>query len=133
MDDYLTKPVAVEALRETVERWVSGSAELEQPAPKELAANVRRSDRVIQVFLKHAPQQIESIRRAVVGGSTTELKEAAHKFKGGCAAIGATHMSELCANLEHHPPESEDLLAQLHAAFERVRVELSAPSTVVHP
>lgn len=130
MDDYLTKPVAVEALRETVERWVGGESKAPRPIALELAADVRRSDRVIQVFLKYAPEQIDAIRRAVAARDTSELKGAAHKFKGGCAAIGAKNMAQLCASLEHHPPDSEDLLAQLQAAFERAQAELSTHSSV---
>ncbi len=145
MDDYLAKPISQAALDEILERWwpvadeeeperasVAGSL-VPPPAPvaevpSALDPRVRRSENVIRIFLKHTPGQIESIERAIAANDPTALKQAAHKLKGGCLAMGVPRMASLCAQLEANPTNRAELFAELVSEFERVSQRLTAES-----
>jgi CheY-like chemotaxis protein len=118
MDDYVTKPISASLLGEVIERWWPKSLSLEPESGERLAsvkvqagpilsdaapvldASVRRSDAVAKVFLKHVPDQIATIGKALEAGDEAMLRGAAHKLKGSCLAVGVPRMAELCAQLE---------------------------------
>ncbi|MFO7177159.1 MAG: response regulator [Pseudomonadota bacterium] len=142
MDDYLAKPISQAALEEILERWwpaadaraseqangagAAGSTAEPAEAPSALDPKVRRSQNVIRIFLKHTPGQIESIERAIAANDPSLLKQAAHKLKGGCLAMGVPRMASLCAQLEANPSNRAELLADLVAEFDRVSQRLTA-------
>src|SRR5258706_6596324 len=146
MDDYVTKPISGSALGEVIRRWWPKSFSLEPESGERLASleaeaapapvaielppaldpNVRRSDAVAKVFLKHVPDQIVSIGKALEAGDETTLKGASHKLKGSCLALGVPRMAELCALLEEGNGDAKLHFAELRAVFARAEAELSA-------
>jgi signal transduction histidine kinase/DNA-binding response OmpR family regulator len=144
MDDYVTKPISAEVLREAIQRWwprngMQPRAAAEPPSSGELVLetsgvqsaqapaldpSVRRSATIVRVFLKHVPEQIETIVAAVQGQDDTSLKAAAHKLKGSCLAVGVPRMAELCALLERQLEPK--LVDELRAEFARAKLELEA-------
>ena len=145
MDDYVTKPINAAVLNEVIQRWwakalsrepesgdrlvpsqngaVSSAAEPQQHA---LDPNVRRSDAVAKIFLKHVPAQIESIGQSLAAKDEATLKAAAHKLKGSCLAVGVPRMAELCAALEQGDGDLARFFDELKGVFALAERELSA-------
>jgi HPt (histidine-containing phosphotransfer) domain-containing protein len=91
-----------------------------------LDPNVRRSDAVARVFLKHVPDQVATIGRAIATSDLATLKSAAHKLKGSCLAVGVPRMAALCASLEEEQGDAAEHFAELERVFARAQSELSA-------
>jgi signal transduction histidine kinase/DNA-binding NarL/FixJ family response regulator/HPt (histidine-containing phosphotransfer) domain-containing protein len=145
MDDYVTKPISATLLGEVIVRWWPQPGRYEQesgergasmkvPAAQVAAKsetspldpNVRRSSAVAKVFLKHVPEQIASIERAIRDADAATLRSAAHKLKGSCLAVGVPRMAELCGQLEEGTAEPVALFVELSQVFARAQSELAA-------
>jgi HPt (histidine-containing phosphotransfer) domain-containing protein len=87
---------------------------------------VRRSDTVARVFLKHVPEQVTAIGRAIETSDSATLKSAAHKLKGSCLAVGIPRMAELCGKLEAGEGDAAALYSELERVYASVQRELSA-------
>jgi two-component system, sensor histidine kinase and response regulator len=149
MDDYVTKPLNTKLLREALERWwpresmwpcqpgnsVPPPPPMPTPPPaapkaEALDPHVARSPGVIRVFLRHVPDQLDSVASAISSEDTDALRAAAHKLKGSCLAVGVPHMAALCADLEAEPEtgDARELKRRLDEEFARVRELLSQPA-----
>jgi PAS domain S-box-containing protein len=150
MDDYLSKPVKVEALAAVLDRWVRAAKEpAEAPSETglgtELLANMRKLAgnvspelliELIDIFLKDAPSRLEAMRAALAAGDAPAVGKTAHALKGGCSYVGATRMCDLCNKLEDQGRDGslegmEDYLSELEREFGRVRRALEAEKTSV--
>ena len=143
MDDYTSKPIVQQVLADLLERWwPEGSVGHEAHAAASevhdatgtnrtngdsaLDPNVKRSDRVVRIFLSSVPRDIETIEAAIAAGDSKALKHAAHHLKGGCLAIGVPRMASVCVQLEGNPPNRAELLVQLGDEFGRVKARVEA-------
>ncbi|HKY40880.1 MAG TPA: ATP-binding protein [Polyangiaceae bacterium] len=144
MDDYVTKPINATLLGEVIQRWWPQPGRYEQESGERGASmkvatpvvvsgeasaldpNVRRSAAVAKVFLKHVPDQIASIGRAIANADAATLKSAAHKLKGSCLAVGIPRMAQLCGQLEAGAPDPATLFEELSQVFARAQTELAA-------
>jgi two-component system, sensor histidine kinase and response regulator len=130
MDDYLTKPLRLEALTETLLRWTAASAsapsDAEPPFIDPVGEDVRPSGEAAPVL---DPERLETLRalddgdghlltelgaqflaqatevRATLGdaaetGNAGGLVRAAHLVKGAAANLGATTLAAVCGDLE---------------------------------
>ena len=120
MDHYLSKPVSLRALRETL-RDLGGPAPApsEPPAPeapmpdlaplRDLTGN--REDlmkRAVQLFFQGTPLMLENLRVALLRDNPRGVEAAAHRLKGGLAHLGdpeATRLAEEIHRLHHAPQE----------------------------
>jgi CheY-like chemotaxis protein len=144
MDDYLTKPVRVDALRKTLARLLDGDGERERAStesdPQELvyaevANNIpelddtRRSAKVIELVLKHVPMQLDALEAAIESSDATATRAQSHKLKGSTASIGARRMAAVSEALQR-ASESGDLssapaaMRSLRTSFATVQVAL---------
>jgi HPt (histidine-containing phosphotransfer) domain-containing protein len=80
-----------------------------------LDPGVRRSLTVVKLFRKMVPDQLEGLLEAISSGDSMEVKQAAHKLKGGCLALGAKKMGALCASLEPNPDNARAIFKELEA------------------
>jgi PAS domain S-box-containing protein len=113
IDDYLTKPLPLERLRQALERWLPPAAAVELPAPTEAGAAVfdpavlhayfghepatLRS--ILSEFLRLTPEQAAEIAAAAPTDSA-RIAAAAHKLKSAARAVGALALGQCCAQLE---------------------------------
>jgi CheY-like chemotaxis protein/HPt (histidine-containing phosphotransfer) domain-containing protein len=116
MDAYLSKPISIDRLQVTLERWLSIRADEAQgdaadaQAPSDVldrnilgawlgddAAAVRS---LLQKFRDTAIDAELQVADASRRGDLAELTAAAHKLKGAAAAVGATSVGRRASSLE---------------------------------
>jgi HPt (histidine-containing phosphotransfer) domain-containing protein len=111
MDDYLSKPVQPDLLKEALTRWTSAARTVDQPPPVDPA--VLQSFRQLQeegapdvlaefidLFLGDLPARRESIGIALERGEAEPIRAAAHALKSSAAYIGAQELARLCREIE---------------------------------
>ncbi|NYG07092.1 hypothetical protein BJ986_001579 [Phycicoccus badiiscoriae] len=126
MDDFLTKPVDVGLLRDTMERWVPVAGDhthdpdatdsrrlaaladttVLDPSRLEELLDLDPGDpsmllRFIDRFGPNARATLATMREHRDAGAAHELGRAAHGLKGSAANLGATRLAALCAEVEH--------------------------------
>jgi PAS domain S-box-containing protein len=150
MDDYLSKPVKVEALAAVLDRWVGAAGahvdtQVRDSFGEELIANMRKLAgnvnpqlliEVIDIFIKDAPARLEAMQSALAAGNAQAMEKAAHALKGACAYVGAMRMYDLCKNLEDRGRAGsmegiESDLFELEQEYGRVRRALEIEKTSV--
>jgi signal transduction histidine kinase/DNA-binding NarL/FixJ family response regulator len=125
MDDYLTKPLTLERLREAVARWaIDGGARAIDRSVVEgmFGANPKAVARVLGRFRDAGARLVVEI--AAKRQNHQQLGELAHKLKGAARAAGALALGELAAAVEK-AGRGDDVDA-LIAEWRRVAAELSA-------
>lgn len=130
MDDYLRKPVKMEELRITLERWLAPkpAESAAFPAARRARATSHRKEKgkpmdlldpevfgqlkqadggtggfllaLMDKFLEEAPKRLAGLSVAVDRGDKEALAKAAHSLKGSSATLGARELSGMCAGLE---------------------------------
>jgi PAS domain S-box-containing protein len=114
MDGYLTKPLTLDRLRETVERWMTGEAIVTAgPAEEKSSAGEAIDRSVITELFGDDTALINSILRKFIdaAGETVDdivaakkkpvaLGKLAHRLKGAARAAGATRLGDLAGALE---------------------------------
>ena len=138
MDDFLTKPIQLAALGQTLEKWAArarrfASTKREatsdrptQPAPPEPSAstegsprgfldpNTPRSDRMWELFVEHSRDDLEFLQEAVAVGDAESLRLRSHRIKGSAYSFGALRFGDLAAALERRAIAGElDVEAQV--------------------
>ena len=117
MDDYVTKPVQPVELAETIARWVSGAAAVQETQTAEkpsgvesgfdrtvllhsLGGNEKVCREIIGMFLEDLPGQIESMEDAVKKGDPVLVQRLAHTIKGASASVGAVALQKAALEME---------------------------------
>jgi signal transduction histidine kinase/DNA-binding NarL/FixJ family response regulator len=124
MDDYLTKPLTLERLREAVARWAIG----EPPAVDRSVVEGMFGDnpvavaRVLGRFREAGARMVVEI--AAARHDRQQLSDLAHKLKGAARAAGALALGDLAATVEKSG-RGDDVDA-LQAEWQRVAAELGA-------
>jgi two-component system, sensor histidine kinase and response regulator len=147
MDAYLTKPVQLDELRRTLERYLPGNkpvlhAPAAAPVPDPVAGPtpnevdqppvfdvsvleelVGDDQEIVREFLdefrRSAGELAEGMRNALAGGWATEAGNAAHKLKSAARSVGALALGELCATIERKAREDDcTTLSALLPAFD---------------
>ncbi len=134
MDDYLAKPIQMEALRAAIEQAGVGTPDPAirpaepAPAPGVAAVDWSRIESfkpfdpdggmvagVIAAFLADAPRRIGTIRATHASGDADGLAAAAHALKGAAANIGAARLQALLHDIEARAREGR--LASIAASI----------------
>jgi HPt (histidine-containing phosphotransfer) domain-containing protein len=132
MNDYVAKPIRVDALAAALKRVQplrerdadsQGSAvSLEAPALQNLR-DLGGDDflaEVIEAFLADAPALIASLRSSLERDDAEELRRAAHTLKSNGSTLGAMAFAELCRTVEQHAKDGRlDGVSQLVDRIER--------------
>jgi signal transduction histidine kinase/ligand-binding sensor domain-containing protein/CheY-like chemotaxis protein len=159
MDAYISKPVLVEQVFETLARLVpvTASQAAEQQAPRAEEPNVlfdpsavmERSEgdtelveRMIKLFATQAPRTLRDIENAIARRDGNGLERAAHKLKGSLGSLGAKQALGTALQLEEmgragNFTDTADAVATLSAQLKTLLEaladfagELAQPATV---
>ena len=150
MDAYLSKPVEMARLRETLQYWLSnrtGVAEMpvvgpppgtapapnsESPAtpvapfdPSILTSLVGDDPEIHQLllseFVNTAAENIQEIHAAFESGSADQVGELGHKLKSSARSVGANALADLCTELERAGKSGEwDEIETLHPDLDQL-------------
>jgi CheY-like chemotaxis protein len=135
MDDYITKPIRIEALAELLRRWVDPTsldqAALDRLADPDLGGSPEFLGELIDLFLAETPAYLARLRTVVAAADPAGLARAAHSLKGSAANLGATELQERCGQLERLGRSgslagADELLAGLLDDYRRVESALRA-------
>jgi signal transduction histidine kinase/DNA-binding response OmpR family regulator len=148
MDDYLTKPVPARQLESTLGRWLvsvevteeSGATPIlaqgtetvasHAPANDALAAEldpeVPRSAKVMELFLRLVPKQVDDLAAAVRTADPGQVRAVAHKLKGSAASLGARAMARVCEKMQHAAEAGDLSTAEADAKLVRALFALTA-------
>lgn len=142
IDEYLTKPVRLDQLKTTLEKWMGYAAPPEAPA----AAPERersRPDIDIQVlrdligddtdtlnvlladFRVSLGKSAEALHVAIAAADHEQIRRIAHKLKSSARSIGAMELGEICAELENSGPLAASATT-IVSRFEAVRGNVDA-------
>jgi signal transduction histidine kinase/HPt (histidine-containing phosphotransfer) domain-containing protein len=146
MDDYVSKPIFMDVLEQTVSKW--GRSLCSPPPPLTAAetstATIDRSaldrlreigptllDRLIPLFInEEAPKLLGEMAFSLVEGNAAQIGDAAHTLKGTSSALGAVRLAQLCQQVETQAGQGdlngiESLILQTEAEYDLVEAELS--------
>ena len=152
MDDYITKPVRLEAIAEVLERWITraptgeagGRGISERPGdvlPDPLESSqidlLRSLDdgdgavlgEIIGQYLLQTAEDRGELLRMVAEGDLSALVRTAHTLRGASPNVGASALAAVCAEMKAHgrgarPDEAAGFLMRFDAEFARVRAAL---------
>lgn len=137
MNDYVSKPIRVEALVKALQSCPASRLVLDPQAIAALEELVEDDTfdfllDVIDSYLEDAVLKVQEIHRAVEQMDYTSLYQAAYNLRSSSATVGAISLIKVCQSLENLTqadklnPQLTDLLHQLDEEYERVQVALLA-------
>jgi signal transduction histidine kinase/ligand-binding sensor domain-containing protein/DNA-binding response OmpR family regulator len=113
MDEFLGKPLLLEALHATLARWLPAAAPAAPGAPPTLAADavarMRRMERtgnggfikrVATLFDETSARQVDAILDAVAAGDLAAISARCHSLKSASAQVGADGLARLVSETE---------------------------------
>jgi PAS domain S-box-containing protein len=128
MDDFLAKPIEVDALWSAIDRVVKVFPPAPRREPRLLDARAilrvcggqaRVLDKLCGVFRESVPPQMSEVRTALASSDLTRLRESAHKLHGTLAAFstiaGALALTLEDAAVRGDVDSCSELVAQLDA------------------
>ena len=115
MNDYVSKPIRIEEVRNVIVRQ-DGASQEDSPTEfqkenkvqilnEDLALERLAGDREMlamlqEMILQEAPAMVQAVQEAVSDQDATALRLAAHSLKGSMAQLGAERVADLCYRLE---------------------------------
>ena len=115
MNDYISKPIRVEALVKAINRYGDQKLQLVEPCDTEnpldpqvlLSLTEMAGDdadgllaELFNSYLEDVPQRLQSLKSAAKQEDAEVLYKAAHALKSLSATVGATHLAQLAEALE---------------------------------
>jgi CheY-like chemotaxis protein/HPt (histidine-containing phosphotransfer) domain-containing protein len=119
MDDYISKPIMMNALQRTIEKWATSDevdaeraiikaekasipSVIDQAAIRNLEQiNPKLIGRMIHLFTaEEAPALLRNLREAIANNDSKEVSYNAHTLKGSSNILGAKALGKLCLEVE---------------------------------
>ncbi|MUL38497.1 response regulator [Gloeocapsopsis dulcis] len=137
MDDYLSKPIRVEEMFQSLSNCQTSSFQgsaIDTKALQSLRdmAGENAPEMLVEVidsYLEDAPKLLHAISTAIAQGDAAALRQATHTLNSTSATLGATTLSKFCKELEVTGRAgtiegASEKLPQLAAESERVKAAL---------
>jgi PAS domain S-box-containing protein len=147
MDDYITKPVRMEAVAQVLSRWVFAGDAIESEAfeasedqdsqvlDEEQIGLLRTLDdgallsEIVGEFIAQTDDGRENVAKSVKERDAPAVARAAHKLQGASANVGASALAAVCAGMEMQArmgklDGASALMEQFDVEFARARVAL---------
>ncbi|MEY3303211.1 MAG: hypothetical protein RLZZ139_1584 [Cyanobacteriota bacterium] len=149
MDDYISKPIMMDSLQRTIEKWAVGEQINEADAINTVAKDMSSSvidpaaiknlqqinpkliGRMINLFtIEEAPVLLKNLRQAIANNDLQEVSYNAHTLKGSSNILGAKTLGKLCLEVElkgkrEDPVGLPDLFAQIEQQYQVACEELA--------
>ena len=152
MDDYISKPIMMDSLQRTIEKWAAGHQlehEIADSVAKEIISSVIDSaaimnleqinpkliGRMIKLFtLEEAPILLQNLRLAIANNNLQEVGYNAHTLKGSSNILGAKALGKLCLEVELKSKREDnqglpELLAKIEHQYQIACQELAKLSS----
>jgi len=160
MDDYLSKPFTQQELAAVIGRWIglplAATVHHEDEPPRlsrETVEVIQRDvinrvaldkiralsrergdalvEKVIAAYVDDTPQQLSTLRQAIDGMDTDNVRRIAHTLKSASANVGAETLAALCKEMEHlgraaTTEGADEILSDMEQEFQAVRHSLTA-------
>jgi PAS domain S-box-containing protein len=128
MDDYLTKPVRVDKLSQTLDKWLTspGSLGIDEVKPPPRAPAISATDgfkydqllnltmgdkelakTVLGMFVDGIPNDVARLKAAIVQADAKQIRATAHFIKGAAANIFANDIRAIAAEIERAGSEGD--------------------------
>jgi len=112
MDDYITKPVDPDELKETIDKWlfhegkaIEQSLDPSPDGPVDLGTVHSRygdaAQQLLKQFLVDGPPDLAKLQDAFEANEHDGFLQAIHGLKGICGAVCAAKMQTMCVDLEN--------------------------------
>ncbi|MFC1522305.1 PAS domain S-box protein [Elusimicrobiota bacterium] len=135
MDDYLSKPLRPESLKEALWRW---SASVDPATLRELK-DMGGEDQpgffseIVEQLLSDARKFLDAMDKALSNKDAKALEQTAHRLRGASVNFGMRVFSSICAEIESKAANSDlkdmsALTGSLRKEWERARAELESLS-----
>jgi signal transduction histidine kinase/DNA-binding NarL/FixJ family response regulator len=148
MDDYLSKPIHLSALKSTLIKWLlKDGAEVvsivdenipetttqpvsielplwdEADALHRLGGNSALLDKIIESFMKDGPKSLGALKEALIQNNSEDAQLHAHSLKGSAGNVGALRLQDIGKHLEAAAKNKN--LSEVNAGFEECACILS--------
>jgi signal transduction histidine kinase/CheY-like chemotaxis protein len=125
MNDYLTKPLTLERLREAVARWAmgqGGAPAVDRSVVGDMfGGNDKAIARVLARFREAGARMVDEM--VVARDDREKLTDIAHKLKGAARSAGAIVLGDLAATLEKSGHATD--IDAVRSEWQRVEAELA--------
>ena len=154
MDDYISKPIRLDHLREILNRWTRGednneridieggeSEEVENDSlDMEIIGGIRMLQiegepdfltELIDIYIQDSAGLLEKIKEALANQDGPGLRKASHALKGSSMNLGASKLASICQDMEsaalaNSLEDGPEILDRLEREYLRVWQALSA-------
>src|SRR5688572_20270564 len=106
MDDYLTKPAELAALRAKLSQWLGGealAAPIDRAYIQQLAGGAQGIAEVLAELESGVRADIAALQVALESANGAALRSAAHRIKGSALTIGAGRLAALAGHIVDAP------------------------------
>lgn len=143
MDDYISKPLNSDILRQMLSRWVTFANETEAANTDNASeqefdlsnlleiydgADETELQEMISLFIRQSEETLQILHENCLEGENQAWVEAAHKMKGAAALFQATALAELCQEAQEMShattAERQSIYADMHQTYIRLRTSL---------
>lgn len=140
MDDYISKPIRVQELVQALRKCTAVKAvspEIVSTSPsdvidlklfaelQQMVNNDTVLSEVVNQYLLDSPQKLATLSEALASDDQETLKRVAHTLKSTSVMLGASHLGELCRQLEAIAPTAaptvyQALVSDIKTEYEKV-------------
>lgn len=136
MSDYLAKPFYLSELESVLDKWLPNSPLNDGDggtAHSGSQTHYENDAAVLSLFIAKAPEYVAALKNSVKERNTADIRHHAHKLAGAAAAIRASAVAGLAAEMEEFSfsneiSEAEQKQRQLSEAFENLLASLTSKS-----